>query len=217
MLIFLNTLPQNISKPISKTVLMVPVTALHVLNNYLNFPDKEMAIIQKVAVVRYFKRKETILQFGEKEQYINCISKGLVRKYIMCREKSISTEFAAEGDVICSNSSFGSKRPSEYCIDAVENSTLISFTLEGLEWLYQQSPLFFEFGKLIVAKSLLQCEEREIMLMKYDATERVKHFMDTKSNLFLRLPQNYVASYLNIQPQTFSKLKQQIFSGTVKE
>ncbi len=196
---------------------MVPVTALHSLNNFLPFPDKEMSMIQKVAVVRYFKRKETILQFGETEQYINCVAKGLVRKYIMYKEKSICTEFAAEGGAICSNSSFGSKTASQYCIDAVENSTLISFTRDGLEWLYQQSPMFFEFGKLIFAKSLLQCEEREIMLMKYDATERIRLFMENKSNLFLRLPQNYVASYLNVQPQTFSKLKQQIFSGSVKK
>jgi CRP-like cAMP-binding protein len=181
------------------------------LNDYVNFTYEEITMLQKVTAVRHFKKKEIILAFGEKETYISCVAKGLVRKHIMCGERSISTEFAAEGGVVCSNSSFGNKLPSEYCIEAIEPTTLISFTLEALEWLYKQSPVFFEFGKIIVAHSLLKCEEREIMLMKYDAQKRFNYFMETKTGLFLRLPQNMIASYLNIQPETFSKLKRQAY------
>ncbi len=179
------------------------------LRNYIDFSNEEILMLQKTVQVRHFKKREIVLAYGEKEQYISCVAKGLVRKYIMCGDRSISTEFAAEGGVICSNSSFGNRLPSEYCIEAIEATTLISFTLDSLEWLYKQSPVFFEFGKIIVAHSLLKCEEREIMLMKYDAQRRFNFFMETKSNLFLRLPQNMIASYLNIQPETFSKLKRQ--------
>lgn len=186
---------------------MAPLAALQPLRNYFNFTDSEMEALQNVAVIRHFKKKEKILSCGETESYISCVTRGLVRKHIRSGEKSICTEFAAEGDVICSNSSFGSRRPSEYCIDAVENTTLISFTLESLEWLYKQSPVFFEFGKVIASSSFLKCEEREIMLMKYDAQGRLNYFMEHKSNLFLRLPQTMIASYLNIQPETLSKLK----------
>ena len=177
------------------------------LSHFIKFTDEELATLKETAVVRNFKKKEVILPFGEKEQYISCVAKGLVRKHIMCGERSISTEFASEGDVICSNSSFGSQLPSEYCTEAIENTTLISFTLSSLERLYRKSHVFFEFGKIIVSKSLLKCEEREIMLMKYDAQRRLEYFMETKGELFLRLPQNMIASYLNIQPETFSKLK----------
>jgi CRP-like cAMP-binding protein len=181
--------------------------ALQGLNYFKKFSDTEIAILQQVAVVRHFKKKQDVLATGEIEQYISCVAKGLVSKYIMCNNKPLCTEFAAEGNVVCSNSSFGSQLPSEYGIEAVENTTLISFTIEGLEWLYQQSPVFFEFGKIIVASSFFKCEEREIMLMKYDAQNRFNYFMETKGDLFLRLPQTLIASYLNIQPETFSKLK----------
>lgn len=177
------------------------------LSHFIKFTDEELAILKEAAVIRNFKKKEVILSFGEKEQYISCVAKGLVRKHIMCGNRSISTEFAPEGDIICSNSSFGSQMPSEYSTEAVENTTLISFTINALEKLYRKSHVFFEFGKIIVAKSLLKCEEREIMLMKYDAQRRLEYFMETKGDLFLRLPQNMIASYLNIQPETFSKLK----------
>ena len=62
---------------------MTPITALHALNNYIKFSDKEMSILQKVAVIRHYKKREEVLAFGEREQYISCVTKGLVRKHIM--------------------------------------------------------------------------------------------------------------------------------------
>ena len=113
------------------------------LNRFMPFRNEEIALLQKVAVVRYYKKKEVILNFGDKEKYISCVAKGLVRKHIMCGNKSISTEFAAENDVICSNSSLGNNMPSSYGVEAVESTTLISFSLDALNWLYGESPIFF--------------------------------------------------------------------------
>jgi CRP-like cAMP-binding protein len=189
---------------------MTPFLLHAALKNFVDFSNEEITILQKAVQIRQCKKKEVILNFGEKEKYVSCVAKGLVRKHIMCGVSSISTEFAAEGGVICSNSSIGSQVPSEYCIEAIEPTTLISITLDSINWLYTQSPVFFEFSKALISQSLLKCEEREIMLMKYDATGRFKHFMETKANLFLRLPQTMIASYLNIQPETFSKLKRQL-------
>ncbi len=183
------------------------------LNKYMRFTDEEITTLLKVMKIRTFKKKETILALQQKEQYISCVAKGLVRKYIMCGSKSMSTDFAAEGGIVCSNSSIGTQLPSEYGVQALENTTLLSFTLDALNWLYTQSPVYFEFGKIIVSTSLLRCEEREILLMKYDALHRLQHFIDKKGELFLRLPQHYIASYLNIQPQTFSKLKKELSGG----
>jgi CRP-like cAMP-binding protein len=173
----------------------------------MNFSNEEIKILERSILMRQYKKKEIVLAFGEKEQYINCVAKGLARKYLMCGDRSICTEFAGEGDIICSNSSFGSQLPSEYSIDAYEPTTLISFTLDSLHLLFQQSPVFFEFGKIIIGRSVHKCEEREIMLMKYDALGRFNYFKETNTHLYLRLPQNMIASYLNIQPETFSKLK----------
>lgn len=182
------------------------------LNRFVKFSNEELTILKDAVVIRNYKKKDVILAFGEKEQYISVVAKGLVRKHIICGDRSISTEFAPEGDVICSNSSIGSQLPSEYSIEAIEPTTLISFSLPSLEKLYRQSPAFFELGKIMVSQSLLKCEEREIMLMKYDAKKRLEYFMETKGNLFLRLPQNMIASYLNIQPETFSKLKRNVLT-----
>lgn len=180
-----------------------------VLRTYINFTNDEIDILQKLAEVRHYKKKQVVLNFDEKEQYISCVAKGLVRKHIMCGKRSVSTEFAAEGSIICSNSSLGNQLPSAYSIEAIEATILISFTLDSLNYLYNKSPVFFKFGKIIIAQSMLKCEEREIMLMKYDAAGRFNFFMKTKGDLFLRLPQKMIASYLNIQPETFSKLKRQ--------
>ena len=47
-------------------------------------------------------------------------------------------------------------------------------------------------------------------LLNYDAFGRLQHFRNSKPELFLRLPQTYIASYLNISPETFSLLKKKL-------
>ena len=69
---------------------------------------------------------------------------------------------------------------------------------------------FLQFGKKISATITRQKESREMELLNYDALGRLQHFTDSKPDLFLRLPQTYIASYLNVSPETFSTLKKKL-------
>jgi hypothetical protein len=43
--------------------------------------------------------------------------------------------------------------------------------------------------------------------IRYTTKERFISFMQQNPDLVLRVPQKYLASYLEIQPETFSRLK----------
>ena len=47
--------------------------------------------------------------------------------------------------------------------------------------------------------------QRQIEIQAFSAEERFKRFMHA-SNVFQLIPQKYIASYLNMRPETFSKM-----------
>jgi hypothetical protein len=53
----------------------------------------------------------------------------------------------------------------------------------------------------------LQKELWELECIRYSTKERFLRFMSDNPELFQRVPQKYLASYLNIKPETFSRLK----------
>ena len=53
----------------------------------------------------------------------------------------------------------------------------------------------------------LQVEYQILDNIRYTTKERFVNFMKQNPELVLRVPQKYLASYLEIQPETFSRLK----------
>jgi CRP-like cAMP-binding protein len=174
------------------------------------FTAHEKIGLYKYVKARPFKKKEKILEVGEMDTHFNFVHKGLARQYYVYKNREINTQFAAKDDMLCSGYSYFSRTPSEYFIEAVEPTTLLSIEIHDMDTVVIQGENFLEWGRLLVNQILLYKEQRERELLNYDALNRLKHFMDTKRDLFLRLPQIYIASYLNIQPETFSKLKSSI-------
>jgi hypothetical protein len=62
-------------------------------------------------------------------------------------------------------------------------------------------------GRLIIIDWLLQKEYWENERIKQVPKERFINFITSNPDLLIRVPQKYLASYLNIKPETFSRYK----------
>jgi CRP-like cAMP-binding protein len=178
------------------------------LINELNFTNEDNFYLRKYFTIRTFRKKQVVLQEGEPEKYCSLVYKGLVRQYYYGQEGlEINTQFSDAGDISCSALSFFSNQPSTNAVDAVENSILLSIKIRDLEEILSQSNRFSQLAKILFAKLVTALEERERKFLTCKASEKVQLFFKLKPQIALRLPQIYIASYLDLKPETFSKLK----------
>ncbi|HYJ38540.1 MAG TPA: Crp/Fnr family transcriptional regulator, partial [Chitinophagaceae bacterium] len=112
-----------------------------------------------------------------------------------------------EGDLICASVSFFSGQPSQYAIEALEPVTVYSISRENLEELYGLSPRIARIARLVITNLYLDKERWEQDHIQYDIRQRFVNFVHNNADLIQRVPQKYIASYLNIKPETFSRLK----------
>lgn len=176
-----------------------------------NFTPHEQSIFKNYVTIERFSKKEKILKIGEEDNKFRFIYKGLVRQYYVFNEKEINIQFSCPIDnIVVAFASYMGHQPSDYFIEALEPTTLFSITRDNMDHLMSHGPNFINFGKSISATLCTQKSLREKELLNYDALGRLQNFMNTKPELFLRLPQIYIASYLNIQPETFSTLKKKL-------
>src|SRR5687767_3747575 len=99
---------------------------------------------------RHFKKKGIITEAGAIENYLNFITKGLVRKYYKKGKEQINTQISTEGHIIHSQESFHSRIPSEYTIEAIEPTDMVSISYNNLEELYASSHKMERFGRLVI-------------------------------------------------------------------
>jgi CRP-like cAMP-binding protein len=177
------------------------------VSGYVALTKEEFALLGDRIVVRNFDKKQQMLRAGEVEQYLNFVVKGLARMYFYKGKTQVITNIAKEGEIISSSSSFLSATPSNYFVETLEPSTFLSISRVHLDQAYQDSPRIEKLGRLMITYFVLQKEEWELECMRLDTKERFLRFIGNNPDLVQRVPQKYLASYLNMKPETFSRLK----------
>ena len=177
------------------------------LDRYLILSNDELAMIKEHVEVREFPKRTMLVREGDTEQYLNLVAQGLVRKFFYKGHLEVVTQIANEGCFISSSVSFLTREPSQYFIETLEPVTLICLTFDALESLYAKMPRMERLGRLITTGLYLHKEEIEQDHICLDVKQRFMKFVHEHGDLLQRVPQKYVASYLNIKPETFSRLK----------
>jgi len=177
------------------------------VSRYVALTNEEFTFLAEKIVVRSFDKRQLLVRVGEVEQFMNFVVKGLVRMYFLKGRTEVITNIAKEGELISSSASFLSGAPSCYFVETLEPTMMLSISREHLDELYQQSSSVERLGRLITTQFVLQKEEWELECMRLEARERFLRFVENNPDLMQRVPQKYLASYLNMKPETFSRLK----------
>jgi CRP-like cAMP-binding protein len=157
--------------------------------------------------LRKFGKREIITNIGEVENYYNFIVSGLARKYYKKGKDEINVQISCENQIIHSQESFYSRTPSEYIIETIEPCTLLSLTYEDQEKTYLQNPKLERLGRMAITSLFVLKDKWQLQMIKLTPRERFISFVNKNPHLIQRVPQKFLASYLNIKPETFSRFK----------
>jgi CRP-like cAMP-binding protein len=174
---------------------------------FVTLTPEEWNTLAETFEVRTCDKKVKLLEIGEVENYIHFVVKGLARKYFYKEGEEIITQLAKEGELISSSVSFFSSQVSAYVVETIEPTTFISISRSQIEAFYKLDQRWEKLGRLIITELFLDKERWELERICYSTRERFVRFVSGNYDLFQRVPQKYLASYLNIKPETFSRLK----------
>lgn len=164
--------------------------------------------------IREFDKKQQVVKLGEVDNYFNIILKGLVRKYTMVGKKDVTLQLSIEGQMIHSELSFNLQVASETIVETIEPTLFLSMTYENLQKVYELFPKLEKLGRLIITYMFIKKDFRDYSQLKKSTRERFLDYMKSHPDMIQRVPQKYIASYLNIKPETFSRLKHLMKSKT---
>jgi CRP-like cAMP-binding protein len=177
------------------------------LRQFDGLSEEEFLQIAKYTHVKRYGKKEMILEKGEVEDHLHFILKGLVRKFYIKYKEEFNTQISYEGHIIHSQESFHSRKPSEYYIETIEPTVLASISHHDLERLYSSSRKLEHIARLVITHTMVLKDRWKMQLVEILPKDRFIKFVNDHPELLQRVPQKYLASYLNIKPETFSRFK----------
>lgn len=187
---------------------------MEAFNSYLKqFPHYTPKVFEDVRPLLFSKKIKAgdyFLRPGKTCRSIAFIEAGLLRLYYLNDGKEITNCFCKENTLTTSYSSLITQKESEIAIQAIEDSTLIILSNESLQKLYNRSPFWQQLGRLAAENEYMTTEGHHRFLRDLSATERYKEVIEQESELLQRVPLNYLATYLQITPETLSRIRNKI-------
>ncbi len=157
------------------------------------------------------KRNEILLEQGDVADKLYFIVRGCLRIYYSNEEHGMSTRFMAfENTFLTSIVSFISREPATEYIQAVEETELLSISHVDFSSLRQDMPEWDKIYIHILEYGLTVINSRLGGLLTQTAVQRYRDLLRDNPELIQRLSNSNLASYLNVSPETLSRLKSQM-------
>ncbi len=157
------------------------------------------------------KKDEILISKGELCQHTFFVESGLLRQYFLDEKgKEHIIQFAPEGWFITDRASSFFNEPSEYYIQAIEDTTILIFDNSFIEKLSNELPGFVNFNNKLLHSYIRNLQNRVVQLIALTAEDRYLDFIKTYSNITLRVPQIMIASYLGIAPESLSRVRKEL-------
>ena len=209
----LTSIRVDIPSPLSHN--LQPMEQLEILRNNLlekvTISPQEMELLTPYFRSKSLKRKETLNRIGEVCKDIAFVTKGSLRAYTI-DDKGIEhiSQLALENHWIADLYSLLSSIPSQYNIEAMEDSEVLLLSAPNLDCIYLKVPLMERFFRKLLEKAYITTLQRFNSTISEPADIRYKNLLQNQPNLLQRVPLVYIASYLGITPESLSRIRKNI-------
>jgi signal-transduction protein with cAMP-binding, CBS, and nucleotidyltransferase domain len=157
--------------------------------------------------IKEIPRKKYLLKAGHINSTISFIQKGLFRCYQVNDKEEVSTWFMKEGDVIISVSSFYNQKVSTEYIHALEDSVIYYVSYSELMHIYREYIEFNYNARVLTEKYHTQWVDYTDAMRRKNAGDRYEWMLNNYPELIQRVPSKYLATYLNMNEVTLSRIK----------
>lgn len=174
---------------------------------YCPLTPSGVEILGSILIPMKFQKGETVLPEGQICKAMYFVEKGMVRQYYYKNKKDVTEHFSYEGRIVFCIESFLKQEPSRLIVEALENSKLYAIPYDDLHNLMVRNQEMEMLYRKILEHVAISSQEHADSQRFENASERYERLLREKPEIVLRAPMVHIASFLQMTPETLSRVR----------
>ncbi|MBQ9559911.1 MAG: Crp/Fnr family transcriptional regulator [Bacteroidaceae bacterium] len=181
--------------------------AREIANIYCKLSPMGIDSLSQMLVPMKFQRGDIVLPEGEICRAMYFVERGMVRQFYYKNGKDVTEHFSFEGRIVFCIESFLKQEPSRLMVEALEPTMLYSIPYEPWHISMLQNQEMEMLYRKILEHALISSQEHADSQRFENASERYARLLATKPEIILRAPMLHIASFLQMTPETLSRVR----------
>ncbi len=181
--------------------------ARELARKYSTMTHEELDTLESILVPMKFAKGEMILKDGEICENIYYIDKGLVRQFYFKNGKEVTEHLGEDRTIFMCIESLFREIPSHLQVEALEPSMVYALPKYRLESVALHNVNIQILYRKILEESLILSQVHADLVRFETAGDRYKKMFKLMPQVVLRAPLVYIASYLQMTPETLSRVR----------
>ncbi len=180
--------------------------------SYAQISVKSWSLIESIIKFQELEKDEILLRNGQIAKNIHFVCKGALRAYVTDYDGNIyNKNIFLETDFAGSTVSYLQSTPSNFTLQALENTILISLNYKKYRQFIDDNIDLKNFYIAYLENNwVIEKEKREVSLVMENATDRYLKLLSKHSNIDQRIQQLHLASHLGITPTQLSRIRKDL-------
>ena len=181
--------------------------ARELARKYSTMTYDELDVLESLLVPIKYGKGEKILQEGEVCRNISYIEKGLVRQFYFKNGKEVTEHLGVDHSIFMCIESLFKEEPTRLQVEALEPTLVYALPKAKLEAAAMRNVNIQLLYRKILEESLIQSQIHADLVRFESAPNRYKRLCDLSPQVVLRAPLTYIANYLQMTPETLSRIR----------
>lgn len=171
---------------------------------------KTLERLSDIAFIKKIKRHDILVKQGEVSQYLLFLLRGIISGYYVDEKGKYHVELLAGHSKMPLAATYKAQDVSQVTVEALTKGKVIAVSKEAFMELAEESPELMKVTANMMLGALALQTELKRVLLYCDVRQRYEWFIRKYPEFNEKISNRYVASFLNMTPETLSRVKKEI-------
>ena len=174
---------------------------------------EEVADINSSMTMVEYAKDSVLLKEGAYSKDSYFVNKGCVRKYRIVDGEEVTLDFFIEGQWILSLADNLPALPSPDYLVCAEDTILVLGNEAKAQALFSKHPRLEAVSRSVIENVFVEQMEKTASFRTDTPEQRYVKLVEQRPELFQRIPQYQIASYIGVKPESLSRIRRRLADG----